>query len=55
MGATATATATLAESIRMHPGQEELKAMMKAVGYGHVDVQKLAAGSVAPHVGGRAP
>ena len=51
MGATATATATLAESIRMHPGQAELKAMMKTAGFGHVDVHNLSAGIVALHVG----
>ncbi|MED5619580.1 bifunctional demethylmenaquinone methyltransferase/2-methoxy-6-polyprenyl-1,4-benzoquinol methylase UbiE [Ideonella sp. BN130291] len=41
----------LAESIRMHPGQQELKALMKAAGYGHVDVHNLSAGVVALHVG----
>jgi demethylmenaquinone methyltransferase / 2-methoxy-6-polyprenyl-1,4-benzoquinol methylase len=41
----------LAESIRMHPGQEELKAMMKTAGFGHVDVHNLSAGVVALHVG----
>jgi len=41
----------LAESIRMHPDQATLKAMMKAVGFGHVDVHNLAAGVVALHVG----
>ena len=41
----------LAESIRMHPGQEELKAMMKTAGFAHVDVHNLAAGVVALHVG----
>jgi demethylmenaquinone methyltransferase/2-methoxy-6-polyprenyl-1,4-benzoquinol methylase len=41
----------LAESIRMHPGQEELKAMMKGAGFGHVDVHNLTAGVVALHVG----
>jgi demethylmenaquinone methyltransferase/2-methoxy-6-polyprenyl-1,4-benzoquinol methylase len=41
----------LAESIRMHPAQPELKAMMKAAGFGHVDVHTLAAGVVALHVG----
>ena len=41
----------LAESIRMHPGQAELKAMMKAAGFGHVDVHNLSAGMVALHVG----
>jgi demethylmenaquinone methyltransferase/2-methoxy-6-polyprenyl-1,4-benzoquinol methylase len=41
----------LAESIRMHPPQQELKAMMRAAGFGHVDVHNLAAGVVALHVG----
>jgi demethylmenaquinone methyltransferase/2-methoxy-6-polyprenyl-1,4-benzoquinol methylase len=41
----------LAESIRMHPGQQELKAMMKGVGFGHVDVHNLTAGIAALHVG----
>jgi demethylmenaquinone methyltransferase / 2-methoxy-6-polyprenyl-1,4-benzoquinol methylase len=41
----------LAESIRMHPGQAELKAMMKDAGFGHVDVHNLSAGIVALHVG----
>ena len=41
----------LAESIRMHPDQEALKAMMKAAGFGHVDVHNLSAGIVALHVG----
>jgi demethylmenaquinone methyltransferase/2-methoxy-6-polyprenyl-1,4-benzoquinol methylase len=41
----------LAESIRMHPGQQELKAMMKTAGFGHVDVHNLTAGVVALHVG----
>ena len=41
----------LAESIRMHPPQAELKAMMKAAGFGHVDVHNLTAGVVALHVG----
>ncbi len=41
----------LAESIRMHPGQQELKAMMKTAGFGHVDVHNMAAGVVALHVG----
>jgi demethylmenaquinone methyltransferase/2-methoxy-6-polyprenyl-1,4-benzoquinol methylase len=40
----------LAESIRMHPGQAELKAMMKTAGFGHVDVHNLSAGVVALHV-----
>jgi demethylmenaquinone methyltransferase / 2-methoxy-6-polyprenyl-1,4-benzoquinol methylase len=41
----------LAESIRMHPGQEELKAMMKKAGFGHVDYHNLTAGVAALHVG----
>lgn len=41
----------LAESIRMHPSQAELKSMMKAAGFGHVDVHNLNAGLVALHVG----
>ena len=41
----------LAESIRMHPGQEELKALMKNSGFGHVDFHNLSAGVVALHVG----
>lgn len=41
----------LAESIRMHPPQAELKAMMKSAGFGHVDVHNLSAGVVALHVG----
>ena len=41
----------LAESIRVHPGQAELRAMMKAAGFGHVDVHNLSAGVVALHVG----
>lgn len=40
----------LAESIRMHPGQEELKAMMKASGFGHVDYHNLTGGVAALHV-----
>ena len=41
----------LAESIRMHPPQAELKAMMQAAGFGHVDVHNLTAGVAALHVG----
>jgi demethylmenaquinone methyltransferase / 2-methoxy-6-polyprenyl-1,4-benzoquinol methylase len=40
----------LAESIRMHPGQEELKALMKKTGFGHVDYHNLTAGVAALHV-----
>ncbi|MFZ2988585.1 bifunctional demethylmenaquinone methyltransferase/2-methoxy-6-polyprenyl-1,4-benzoquinol methylase UbiE [Ideonella sp.] len=41
----------LAESIRMHPDQATLKAMMKEAGCGHVDVHNLTGGVVALHVG----
>ena len=41
----------LAESIRMHPGQEELKAMMEQAGLGRVDYYNLSAGVVALHRG----
>ena len=41
----------LAESIRMHPGQEELKALMRKNGFGHVDYHNLTGGMVALHVG----
>ncbi len=41
----------LAESIRVHPGQEELKALMKKTGFGHVDYHNLTGGVVALHVG----
>ena len=41
----------LAESIRMHPGQAELKALMQTAGFGHVDVHNLSAGVVALHAG----
>jgi demethylmenaquinone methyltransferase/2-methoxy-6-polyprenyl-1,4-benzoquinol methylase len=41
----------LAESIRMHPGQEELKTMMHKGGFGHVDYHNMAGGLVALHVG----
>ncbi len=40
-----------AESIRMHPSQEELKALMKTAGFGHVDIHNLTGGVVALHVG----
>jgi demethylmenaquinone methyltransferase/2-methoxy-6-polyprenyl-1,4-benzoquinol methylase len=43
----------LAESIRVHPDQATLKAMMKAAGFGHVDVHNLTGGVVALHVGVR--
>jgi demethylmenaquinone methyltransferase/2-methoxy-6-polyprenyl-1,4-benzoquinol methylase len=41
----------LAESIRMHPGQQELKTLMKNAGFGHVDFHNLSAGVVALHLG----
>jgi demethylmenaquinone methyltransferase / 2-methoxy-6-polyprenyl-1,4-benzoquinol methylase len=41
----------LAESIRMHPDQEQLKAMMQAAGFGAVDYHNLSAGVVALHIG----
>lgn len=41
----------LAESIRMHPGQEELKVLMKKAGFGHVDFHNMSGGVVALHVG----
>jgi demethylmenaquinone methyltransferase/2-methoxy-6-polyprenyl-1,4-benzoquinol methylase len=41
----------LAESIRMHPDQETLRQMMKAAGFGHVDVHNMTGGVVALHVG----
>lgn len=41
----------LAESIRMHPSQAELKAMMHKGGFGHVDYHNLTAGVAALHVG----
>ena len=41
----------LAESIRMHPSQEELKALMQQAGFGHVDYHNMTGGVVALHVG----
>ena len=41
----------LAESIRMHPGQAELKTMMHKGGFGHVDYHNLTGGIAALHVG----
>ncbi len=41
----------LAESIRMHPGQEELKAMMEQAGLSRVDYFNMSAGIVALHRG----
>jgi demethylmenaquinone methyltransferase/2-methoxy-6-polyprenyl-1,4-benzoquinol methylase len=43
----------LAESIRRHPDQETLKAMMERVGFERCDYFNLAAGIVALHVGYR--
>lgn len=41
----------LAESIRMHPGQQELQAMMEQAGLARVDYFNLSAGVVALHRG----
>jgi demethylmenaquinone methyltransferase/2-methoxy-6-polyprenyl-1,4-benzoquinol methylase len=41
----------LAESIRVHPSQEELKAMMEQAGFGRVEYFNLTAGVVALHKG----
>lgn len=41
----------LAESIRMHPDQSQLKGLMKVCGFGHVDVHNLTGGIAAVHVG----
>ena len=41
----------LAESIRMHPDQETLKAMMERAGFDAVEYHNLPAGVVALHVG----
>ncbi|SCZ65025.1 bifunctional demethylmenaquinone methyltransferase/2-methoxy-6-polyprenyl-1,4-benzoquinol methylase UbiE [Thiohalomonas denitrificans] len=41
----------LAESIRMHPDQESLKAMMEAAGFERVDYYNLTGGIVALHRG----
>jgi demethylmenaquinone methyltransferase/2-methoxy-6-polyprenyl-1,4-benzoquinol methylase len=41
----------LAESIRMHPDQENLKTLMKEGGFGHVDYHNMTGGVVALHVG----
>jgi len=43
----------LAESIRKHPDQETLKAMLETAGFARVDVRNLAAGIVAIHRGYR--
>jgi demethylmenaquinone methyltransferase / 2-methoxy-6-polyprenyl-1,4-benzoquinol methylase len=41
----------LAESIRMHPDQHELKTLMQRSGFGHVDYHNMTGGVVALHVG----
>ena len=41
----------LAESIRMHPSQEDLKTLMQGAGFGHVDYHNMTGGIVALHVG----
>ena len=41
----------LAESIRMHPDQQALKAMMEQAGFDRVEYSNLTAGVVAVHVG----
>ncbi len=43
----------LAESIRVHPDQPALKAMLEAAGFGQVEFFNLAAGAVAVHRGYR--
>jgi demethylmenaquinone methyltransferase/2-methoxy-6-polyprenyl-1,4-benzoquinol methylase len=43
----------LAESIRMHPNQETLLAMMQDAGFERCRYQNLAAGIVALHIGYR--
>ena len=48
---TVKAIATLAESIRMHPNQDTLKAMMQDAGFENVDYYNLTAGIVALHRG----
>ena len=44
----------LAESIRKHPPQDELKAMMQAAGFARCDYKNLNAGIVAIHTGYKA-
>ena len=41
----------LAESIRMHPDQQALKAMMEQAGFDRVEYRNLTAGVVAVHIG----
>ena len=43
----------LAESIRMHPDQAALKALMEASGFSDVEIYNLAAGVIAVHRGMR--
>src|SRR3546814_2033683 len=43
----------LAESIRKHPPQDELKAMMEAAGFDRCDYRNLSGGIVAIHTGYR--
>ncbi len=43
----------LAESIRMHPDQATLKAMMEQAGFDRVEIHNLTAGVVAVHLGYR--
>jgi demethylmenaquinone methyltransferase/2-methoxy-6-polyprenyl-1,4-benzoquinol methylase len=43
----------LAESIRMHPDQETLAAMMRDAGFAQVRVQNLSGGIAAIHSGWR--
>ena len=45
----------LAESIRMHPNQQALKALMQANGFAHVDVHNMTGGVVALHAGIKCP
>ena len=49
--ATPTATATSPNRSACIPTRQTLKAMMKAAGFGHVDVHNMTAGVVALHVG----
>ena len=44
----------LAESIRMHPGQEELQGMMQSAGFVNVAYHNLTGGIVAVHIGSKA-
>jgi demethylmenaquinone methyltransferase/2-methoxy-6-polyprenyl-1,4-benzoquinol methylase len=41
----------LVESIRVHPGQEELKQMMRSAGFDEVHYNNLSGGIVAVHIG----